>query len=396
MDTLHLFKCGMRGFDPEIRDYNIKKIYNLSRSQGIWDVVFLSVIKLYEMKALDIDDEIYKKFKMDFMVKCASYSKRLVFIHRIIKRLEENGIFCCLLKGEAVAGYYATPLSRISSDADILIDPDKTSECLKILEEEGFQIEGEQYESHQIRCFHKIGGLIEIHIGMYGVKTDDLIFNNEVSYNERYVQFEAFDKTKLKTLGYTDNAMFLILHFLKHFIAEGAGIRQLADTLLYIENNFDNIDFVRVNTHLENLGFKKIFAHMVGIAKEHLGFSEKFFSDLESDGELSEKILNDMEAGGLFGKGEARRGFYDVYVEERYKRFNKGNINTYNNLKKLSRLFPDREFLSINYPYVKKSCLLVPVAWAHRVIDNFKKKEEKEIDEKHIERLEFLKSLDMI
>ena len=52
--------------------------------------------------------------------------------------------------------------------------------------------------------------------------------------------------------------------------------------------------------------------------------------------------------------------------------------------------------MSINYPYVLKSPLLVPVAWAHRVIDNFKKKEVKQIDEKHLERLEFLKSLDMI
>ncbi len=397
LDTLHLFKCGMRGDTPqEGRDYNIKKIYSISKSQGIWDTVFLSIIKLYENNAIVIEEEIYKKLKMEFMVKCTSYSKRLVFIHSIIKKLEANGISCCLLKGEAVSGYYATPLARISSDADILIDTTKTEECLKLLEKEGFEIEGENYESHQIRCFHKIGGLIEIHVGMYGEKTDDIIFNREVSYDERYVTFEAFDKTRIKTLGHTDNAMFLILHFLKHFIAEGAGIRQLADTVLYIENNYEKIDFDRVNRHLENLGFKKIFAHIIGIAKEQLGLNEKLFADLEYDNGLSQKILEDMEKGGLFGKGEARRGFYDIYIKERYKRFNKGKFESYNNKKKLERLFPNREFMSVNYPYVLKSPLLMPIAWTQRIIDNFRKKEETELDENLVNRLEFLKSLDMI
>ncbi len=396
-DTLYLFKCGMRNTEPQDdRDYNIKKIYSISKSQGIWDTVFLSVIKLYEKNACIIEEEIYKKLKMEFMVKCTSYSKRLVFIHNVIKMLEANGIECCLLKGEAVSKYYATPLSRISSDADILIDTSKTEECLSLLAKQGFEIEKEHYGSHQIRCYHKIGGLIEIHIGMYGEKTDEVIFNREVSYDERYVTFEAFDKTKLKTLGYTDNAMFLILHFLKHFIAEGAGIRQLADTILYIENNYEKIDFNRVNRHLENLGFKKIFAHIIGIAKEQLGFNEMLFADLEYDKDLSRKILDDMEKGGLFGKGEERRGFYDIYVTERYKRFNKGSIESYNNLKKLARLFPNREFMSVNYPYVSKSSFLLPVAWCHRIIDNFRKKEEKEVEQKYIERLEFLRSLDMI
>ena len=395
LDVLYLFKCGMRGTDPEERAYNIKKIFTLSKSQGIWDTVFLSIIKLYEKNPNLLEENVYTKLKMDFMVKCTSYSKRLVFIHNVIKRLEENGIFCCLLKGEAVAKYYNTPLSRISSDADILIDPKKKAECLRILEEEGFQIEGEHYESHQIRCFHKNGGLVEIHIGMYGVKTDDVTFNREVRYNERYVSFETFDKVKLKTLGYTDNAMFLILHFLKHFISEGAGIRQLADTILYIENNFEKIDFERVNTHLENLGFKKIFSYMLYIAEEHLGFDKKF-DRLDCDEELSQKILSDMEKGGLFGKDDERQGFYNLYIKERYKRFNSGDVESYYNKRKLARLFPNREFMSINYPYVLKSPLFVPVAWVHRIIDSFKKKEVKQIDEKYIERLEFLKSLDMI
>lgn len=396
-DTLHLFHCGIRGLCPQKnRNYNLKKIFSISKSQGIWDIVFLAIIKLYEEKNSILEAEIYNKLKTDFMIKCTSHSKRLVFIHSIIKELELNGISCCILKGETVARYYNTPLSRISSDVDILIDPSKTDVCFEILKKHNFDIDRKHYESHQIRCYHKTAGLVEIHVGMYGKKTNDVIFNREVSYNERYVSFEAFDKTKLSTLGYTDNAIFLILHFLKHFIAEGAGIRQLADTMLYIENNYEKIDFDRIKRHLENLGFKKIFAHMIGIAEEYLGFDSQLIPELSYEDELVQKILDDMEKGGLFGKGEERRGFYNIYVKERYNRFNKGSIEKYNNRRKLSRLFPDREFMSVNYPYVLKSPLLLPVAWFQRIIDGLKKKEVKEVDENHIKRLEFLKELDMI
>ena len=108
------------------------------------------------------------------------------------------------------------------------------------------------------------------------------------------------------------------------------------------------------------------------------------------------KILDDMNKGGLFGQEADRKGFYDLYLNERYKKFNKGSISSYYTKRKLTRLFPNRKFLSINYPYVEKTPLLVPVAWGNRIFDSLFKKKEQPINTEHIERLEFLKELDMV
>ena len=396
-DTLYLFNSGMRNKEPEINHkINLKEIYKIARSQGIWDTVFLALIKLYKNNKLDISETDFNKLNSDFLLRCMTASKRLIFIHNVIKKLEDRGISCCILKGESVARYYHTPNARISSDADILIDKSKTKECLEFLRNEGFDVEDENYESHQIRCVHPACGLIEIHNRMYGVRTEDVTFNGEIKYEEPHSTFKAFDGTILKTLGTTDNALFLIMHFLKHFISQGVGVRQLADTLFFIENNIERIDFLRLDMHLKNLGFDTVFSYMVEIGKIYFDFQGGYLENKDIDSVLLDKILDDMEKGGLFGMEEDRKGFYDLYLNERYKTFNKGDISSYKNKRKITRLFPGRKFMSINYPYVEKSPVLLPVAWVHRVINNFVKKEEKPIDTKHTERLEFLRNLNMV
>ena len=155
LDTIYLYNCAIRGKEPEIKsDINIKDVYIISKKQGIWDTVFLSLKKLYDKDKTIIEADIFSKLNNEFLIKCTLNSKRLVFVHNIIKKLEDNGINCCILKGESVSLYYNTPLARISSDTDILIDKEKTRKCLDILKEEGFIVEEQPYESHQIRCEH--------------------------------------------------------------------------------------------------------------------------------------------------------------------------------------------------------------------------------------------------
>ena len=61
-DTLYLFNSGMRNKEPQINgEINLKEIYTISRSQGIWDTVFLAVIKLYKNNLLNISEMDFQK-----------------------------------------------------------------------------------------------------------------------------------------------------------------------------------------------------------------------------------------------------------------------------------------------------------------------------------------------
>ena len=57
LDTIYLYNCAIRGKEPEIKsDINIKDVYIISKKQGIWDTVFLSLKRQYT-EIYDIDGD---------------------------------------------------------------------------------------------------------------------------------------------------------------------------------------------------------------------------------------------------------------------------------------------------------------------------------------------------
>lgn len=401
LDTIYLFSCGANGRMPdESFTFDFNEVYNISKSQGIWETVFLSIISLYERNPDIIKKEIYEKLHQQFIIYCSMQYMRYDFIHKLIKKFDDSGIENCILKGESIARFYHTPVARISSDVDILVNPQKVDLCLQIMKENGFDVGDKVYDSHQIECLHPKFGLVEIHTMMYGRRTEDVCFNNEIKYEEEYLSVTAEDGSTYKTLGITDNFLFLLLHFIKHFLSSGVGIRQLVDVLMYVKNNYELIDWQRASRSVSNLGFEKIFNCIIAIGKKYFLFPENIMSDTDIDETLVNKIFEDMMQGGVFGHDDdERHGFYDLYLNERYKKLKNKNYETYKNMRKLTRLFPNRDFMALNYPYVNKTKLLLPVAWIHRIIKGIipkRKQETNQISQKHSERLKLLRDLDMI
>lgn len=399
LDTIYLFSCASYGVKPEEkREYNFKEIYNISKSQGVWETVFLAISDIYKENPQIIPKETFEKMSVQSVMSAGIQYKRLSFIHSLIKKLEENGIECSILKGESISRLYHTPIARVSSDADILIKPEKADECLRIMEDMGFTIGEKVYESHQIECTHPIAGLVEIHTMMYGKRTEDVSFRNEVKYDEKRITLKAEDGTEYKTLGITDNFLFLFLHFTKHFLFQGAGIRQLGDLLIYTKNCFREIDWERANRSIKNLGFEKFFKYIIRIGEIYFMFPENLIKTDELDEDIVERVFEDMFSGGLFGHEDgARHGFYNLYLSERSKS-GKSSYEAYKNKRKLSRLFPNIDFMSVNYPYVKKAKILLPIAWMHRILKGLipLKRKKETISNEHKERLDLLRKLEMV
>lgn len=399
MDTVYLFSCAARGIEPKpLSSLDFDSIYKIAKSQGIWETVFLSVKYLNNSGHQITTPEIYKELNNKFIMCCAVQYRKQEFVHIVIDKLKSEGVECCVLKGESIARLYNTPIARISSDVDLLINSNDTPKCLEVLKELGFNIGDKVYESHQIECMHPISGLVEIHTQMYGNKTNDVSFNNEIKYTEEYTTFETEDGRGLYTLGITDNALFLLMHFIKHFLSAGAGIRQICDFLLYIEHYYDKIDWGRVSAILEKLSFKYIFDCIIFIGEKYFHFPDNLFEKKDIDEKLIDKIFEDIQIGGMFGHDdEQRNGFYDLYLQCRYTRFNRGNYSTYVGKRKMARLFPNRKFMSINYPYVNKTVFFMPIAWGHRIFNGvIKNKNKRPINKKQEERMQLLEDLKMI
>lgn len=366
-DTLYLFSCAALGKTPRItHNIDVREIYNISRKQGIWGIVFLSLKQLYEKNEISVDKETFEKWNTDFLRLIAMNIKKQAVINKVFRALGDNDIDAYVLKGSAVACFYDEPLSRVSGDTDIYVGGAKIEEAERVFEQCGFEVFARSPMAHHTVCKHPVGGSVDLHLTFHDDTFEDKFFCGYTDITEDGISYRYTNHT-FKTLGVTDNAIFLFLHLVKHFLSCGTGIRQIMDFLLFWKNNRQNIDGAKFKKMLDELGFSNLYASCVKIGLSYLQFNENDIGDFgyTADDFFTDWILSDIEQGGVFGKLEQRHltiqylfGENGVPVTKSKRYYVKMYLNTFK-----------YGYLSKKYPYLKKTKLLMPVAYINRIYD---------------------------
>ncbi len=391
-NMLYLFAASSRGIKAQIEgELNIEEIRRLSVEQGIWTLVYPELAKICDAS----------KYQMEFFSLVSKGIAKKEFTLGIIKKIEDAGIPCCLLKGATVAGLYHDPECRVSGDTDILINPDDEEKLIKVLIELGYGVEERAENDHHLKAYHKNGGLLEAHIMLYSKVTAKIIFNDIEVYSEPWTKMNI-NGYDYNILGINDGLMHLTVHYISHLTNEGGGVRQMMDLLLYMEKYKDEIDFERYYGLMEELSYDKLLDVIKTIGAKYFGFDYEAKYEKEAD-----KLLEDSEKGGIFGfETDARRGFSKAYCDRRTT-MSKYQHKIYMSLNSeasiFDKIFPAQKILVTVYgiKYAKYKWLL-PVAWVHRsfkVITNklLKKKATKRSESPEFkERMDLMRDLNMI
>lgn len=367
-DVLYLFACGAKGISPKItHKININEVYKISCQQGIWGVVFLSVKTLKEDNMLEIDDKLFSVWENQFFSAATIQLRKRDIINNVLEKLEYANIPAYLLKGDIVAQYYEEPLSRTSSDTDIYVGEKMLSSAEKIFEQSGFDVAARSPMEHHTVCNHRIGGSVDLHLTFHDDCFEEKYFKGYTSITEKGAKYKI-DEYYFQSLGVNDNAIFLFLHLVKHFLSCGSGIRQVMDFLLFWENNKEKIDLIHFKKMLSDLGFEKLFASYIKIGVDYLCFDKNSFDGINCDADkiFTEWLLMDIESGGIFGKLEQRKLTFYYLFGDNYSGMNNEKWTEY--VKKYINTFR-YDFLSKKYRYINKSKILIPVAWLNRIYD---------------------------
>ena len=366
-NMLYLFGCSALG--KEINsEYctNLSKVRELSLAQEVWDVVYSGIREKIISGEVKIPAEIFEQLEKTFTANIARNMQKVEFNLNTIKEIEKSGIKYCVLKGITVAQLYSMPETRISSDMDILIDEKDEKEVKEILVSRGYKAEERDKKDHHMKAYHALGGLLEIHVKLYSSTTKKIIFDNAISYDEEYTKLES----GIYSLGVNDALIYLTAHLIKHLIVDGAGIRQMMDLLLYMKNYEQVIAWEKYNALIKKLGYDNFIAVVKGIGVKYWGMD---FKDAITSGGGMEELLEDCEIGGLFSIEEKdRNAFYDLYTQRRA-----GNNNVQHSLHRLANsekstiriLFPKCASMKERFSYVDKFPVLLPIGWAHRIIE---------------------------
>jgi len=389
-NMLYLFGANATGStistDGEL---NIEQIRKYSIEQGIWTLVFPELSKICDCT----------KYQLECFSMISKGIAQKEYTLGVIKKIEEAGIKCCLLKGATISHLYADPECRISSDTDILINPKDEKRLMKLLKELGYFVEPRTGTDHHFKAYHKLGGLLEAHVKIYSNPTVKIVFNGMKMYNEPWNKMEI-NGYRYNVLGPNDTLMYLTAHYIKHFVYSGSGVRQMMDLLLYIEKYKNKLNIDAYNELLKVLNYDKLIDAIKTIGAKYFGFNYEV-----KYVELAEQILNDTEIGGIFGNStDGRKNFYLSYCKKRTTKSKMGfrlfmMSNDDRGLK--SRIFPGKKILVevLGYKYAKHT-ILMPIAWLNRLFDMvFKRRKTTDSvqgNEEFTERMKLMQDLGMI
>ena len=341
---------------------DVEKVYETAVKQGVFPLVYPVVSE--KIPTSDM------KYEMLFLKTIAINERKMYCLRQVTDRFEKENIRCCVLKGVSVASFYFMPNLRASGDIDLLVYPENEKKAMKVLENMGMTIVPRKEDSQHFEAHDKNGGLIEVHVTLYGKMLGDIVLKNKFSVSESFMKTEIKDEFSVNSLGVQDNLNFLTAHLIKHFVKEGCGIRQVTDLLAFINANKDKIDFEKYFSVLKEIKFDTFIKNVLGIGVKCFDLQFDIYET-----QLSDKILEDIEIGGSFGFGEAdRNGFYESFLKTRSNmspdEFNE-NLDKKRKQSIVKSVFlPNKGYLiKKGYTYLRKSTLLYPVAYIHRIFN---------------------------
>lgn len=369
LTMLNLYSSGLWGSSKAEKTTVSKKVCNYAMEQSIYPLFYAGIENLKRDDKIEIPNDLYFMMKQLALQTVVRNEKRLRFVHSVFEEFEKNNISYCVLKGETLSLLYPDKSCRISGDTDILIDKAAISQVSDILANKGFELEELFPTSHHLVGKHPVGGVMECHFELYDKHVSEPLFKGYTEITEDYIE-NSTETGNVKALGINDGFNFVFFHYIKHFLSEGTGIRQVTDVLMYIKQYKDKIDWEKFLNMLKELRFEKIFDATLTIGTEYLQFAASDFPVFCKEEELAKALLEDIQSGGNFGHNDADRRNFAYLVLERKQ---SGNWDT--KLKKwyihrlIYILFPHKKVLEKRYTYLQKTMLLYPIAWLNRLMD---------------------------
>lgn len=308
-----------------------------------------------------------------------------VWLGEVVETLNTVGIRVIVLKGMAINKCYIYPELRTMGDADILVQEKDINAATEVLKELGYIAEKDQKTKH-IKFFKNKSISIELHRLLIDY---DFMQNKESFHNEVWNQLIEINLGAVKAyaLSWEMQVLHLCIHMAEHITYGGFGLRQVSDLVMVVETNREQIDWNNILQRSIYYGVEQFVFAIFAVCNTlfQMEVPEEFAVMGKINYEKVDQLIEDILLGGNSGKKDIVRTSANVLIN------NSGNgeaLLEYKNvfLKVIHIIFPNREIMARRkkYLYVKKSPLLLPLAWVHRIAYGLKRKDFNFKDKKAI------------
>ena len=230
---------------------------------------------------------------------------------KLFSMLREDGLRCCVLKGQGNALMYPNPYSRTPGDIDVWVNASR--EQITEYAKRHFNLE-DDIRFHHLETTMD-GVPVELHF--FPCSMNNLLYHARL---QKWFKLNA-DLQCSNVVSLPDgigeiaipmtafNVIYQLTHLYHHFFDEGIGMRQIID-YYYVVNN-DELLVIKdaLQKELKHLGLWKFARAMLYVLHEALGLpEEKMIAPMdEKRGKL---LLAEILNGGNFGRHFTKYGHF--------------------------------------------------------------------------------------
>ena len=293
-----------------------QELYFFASKQALLGLCFHGIKRLSE----EYPEELKKNpIERDLLMTWMGVSQQIrrqnmkvnVVASKLSSMLREDGIRCCILKGQGNVLMYPNAYSRNPGDIDVWVNAsrEQITEYAKKHFELGDDIryqhietsvDGVPVELHFFPCTMN-NPIYNARLQKWFKRNADLQCSNVVSLPD------GIGEIAIPTTAF--NVIYQLTHLYHHFFDEGIGMRQIID-YYYVVNN-DELLAIKdtLQKELKHLGLWKFAKAVMYVLHEALGISEEKMI-VPMDEKRGKLLLAEILNGGNFGKHFTKYGHF--------------------------------------------------------------------------------------
>ena len=354
---LHIVKAAISGGDLPAEKVDWPAIFTLANQQKLLPILFEAVRKT---PATEENAALFAVTKQQVIGQVLNQTVRSAEFTELYHKLRVAGLHPIVVKGQLCSRLYPLKDHRTSADDDLYISDAEFMACHEQLLANGLTTDTpvDELATADEVSYTKNGSplYIELHRHLFDSSEDA---HDEL--NHFFASLKPVETDSFLAMPPHEHLLYLILHAYKHFVRSGIGARQFCDIGLWARAYHAEIDWQHLHEQCESVHAATFAAAAFRIARDYLGID----FDLPTPWDASidvEPLLHDSLCGGVYGSNDLTRLHSSTVTLNAVKASRTGEKSSV-----LSTVFPKREYLERNYPYLKKRPYLLPVAWAQRL-----------------------------
>ncbi len=354
---LHIVKAAVSGGELPAENADWPAIFTLANQQKLLPILFEAVRK---MPVAEENVALFAVTKQQVIAQVLHQTMRASEFADLYQKLHAAGLRPIVVKGQLCSRLYPLKDHRISADDDLYIPDAEFMTCHKQLLANGLTSDTptDELATADEVSYTKNGSplYIELHRHLFDSAEDAHDELNHFFAGLNPVEMDGF-----LTMPPHEHLLYLLLHAYKHFVRSGIGLRQFCDIGLWARAYHGEIDWQRLHDQCASVHAATFAAAAFRIASECLSID----FDLPTPWDASidvEPLLHDTLCGGVYGSNDLTRLHSSTVTLNAVKASRTGEKSSV-----LRTVFPKREYLERNYPYLKKRPYLLPIAWVQRI-----------------------------